>query len=263
MNVSKNTTKPDFALVTGASSGIGKEFVELLAEQGRNILLVARREDVLRTIAADVQKRYGIQAEVIVADLSEPSSSEYVFTEAQKFGNVDLLINNAGFGNNGEFHESDWQREHSLLQVNIVALVELTHRFLPSMKVCNNGGIINIASIVAYQPTPLMATYGASKVFVRNFSLALAYELRATNIRVHCCCPGATDTSFFDNAQMSRSMKPPTQSPREVAQIALDSLTQNKPLVVSGFMNKVSAFATRLLPHYLSASIAERFFRKG
>ena len=185
------------ALITGASSGIGESFAETLAARGTNVILVARSKGKLDRLAAKIRKARKVAAEVIVADLTEEKAPDKVYSAVKKLGHhVDILINNAGFGSHGPFHTLSTIEDHKEIMLNVVALVRLTHLFLPRMVEGREGIVINVASTAAFQPTPFMAVYGASKAFVLSFSEALWAEYRSHGIRVLALCPGATETSF-------------------------------------------------------------------
>ncbi|MEO0828633.1 MAG: SDR family oxidoreductase [Cyanobacteria bacterium J06639_16] len=185
------------ALVTGASSGIGKELARLHARKGGDLVLVARREAALNDLKAEVEKAYGIQAMVIAADLAQPDAARQIFaaTEAANV-QVDVLINNAGFGGYGKFHERDLAKDQAMMQVNMVSLVNLTHLYLQGMVQRNTGKILYVASTAAFLPGPLQAVYYATKSFVLSFSQAIAQELSETNVTSTVLCPGAVATGF-------------------------------------------------------------------
>lgn len=186
------------ALITGASSGIGKAFAEALSAKGANVILVARSADKLRSLASEIKKKSKVKAEVIVADLSDPKAPAKVYaTVTKKAYRIDILINNAGFGTHGLFHTLSAEVEHKEIMLNTAAVVQLTHLFLPSMVRKKKGIIINVASMAAFQPVPFEAVYGATKAFVLSFSEALWAEYRKQGISIMALCPGTTDTNFF------------------------------------------------------------------
>jgi short-subunit dehydrogenase len=190
------------ALITGASSGIGRAFALALAERGMDVVLIARREELLRDLANDLMQRYGVRTEVIAADLSQGGAAFQVQQAVAERGvAIDLLVNNAGFAAHGGFETLAAERDHEQVMVDVTAVVDLTHAFIPSLLQRTPGAaIINIASTASFQPLPYMAVYGASKAFVLSFSQALAEEYRARGLRVLALCPGATATAFFDIA---------------------------------------------------------------
>src|SRR3979409_570606 len=183
-------------LITGASSGIGEVFARRLASQGDNLLLVARSEDKLINLCNELGRTKSTHAQYVAMDLSEPDAPARLFEETTNRGlEIDFLINNAGFGSMGDFAKLDLQPERNMIDLNVRALVELTHRFLIPMRQRKNGSIINVASTAAFQPVPFMATYAATKAFVLSFSEALWEENRPLGGKVMGVCPGVTDTN--------------------------------------------------------------------
>src|SRR5579872_5627834 len=187
------------ALITGASEGIGADIARLCAADGYDVILVARRASLLAELAADLSHSQGIAARALPVDLADPAAPEVIF-EQTRADNVELLINNAGFGIRGPFVETDWDAESRLLQVNVIALMRLTKLYLPGMVRRRSGRILNVASTAAFVPGPFMALYYASKACVFSFSLALASELRGSGVTVTALCPGPTRTGFFKAA---------------------------------------------------------------
>lgn len=249
-------------LITGASSGIGEVFARKLAARGRNVLLVARSEDKLITLCNELGRSNSIRAQYVALDLSKPESPARLFDEAQQRGLfVDMLINNAGFGSMGEFSKLDLARELNMIDLNIKALVELTHRFIQPMLERKQGAIINVASTAAFQPVPYMATYAATKAFVLSFSEALWEENRPHGIKVLALCPGVTETNFFEAA---RGHKPPAriaQTPEEVVDVALRALARGKSHVISGWTNFLLTQSERLAPRSFVIRLAGRMMR--
>src|SRR3989442_14475888 len=218
--VSMNAT-----LITGASSGIGEVFARKLAARGDNVLLVASSEDKLMTLCNELGRINSIRAQYVAMDLSQPDAPARLFAEAQKREmEIDLLINNAGFGSMGDFTKLDLARELNMLDLNVRALVELTHRFLGPMRERKRGAIINVASTAGFQPVPFMATYAATKAFVLSFSEALWEENRPHGIHVMALCPGVTQTGFFEASQMDRPPARIVQTPDEVVDTALRAI---------------------------------------
>lgn len=239
------------ALITGASSGIGAAFADALAERGADVVLVARREDRLDEIAADLTRRHGITATVIAADLAREDAAAALHTELGRRGTrVDSLINNAGFGMRGDFVDADPTRVTEMIHLNISTLVALTRAFLPQLIASGRGALVNIASVVAYQPTPHMAVYGASKAFVLSFTEAIAYETRATGLRVLAVSPGATATEFFEVANAEDMARGRVQTPSDVVETALRALGRRHtpPSVVSGGTNRIAATLAGVMP---------------
>ncbi|MCU0226730.1 MAG: SDR family oxidoreductase [Bryobacterales bacterium] len=255
-------TDTSWALVTGASSGIGVEFARLLAERGYPVALSARREDRLRTLAAELESRHGVPTQVLPCDLAEPGAAESLWEQVQRAGlHVNVLVNNAGFGDNGPFAEAEWARMQDMLQLNIVALTALSRFALPAMRARRQGYILNVASVAAFQPGPGMAVYFATKAYVLSFTEALWAELQGSGVVATTLCPGPTQSEFFDAAQMSgkslASQKLP--SSREVAQAGLRALFAGKRTVIHGLVNNLLAFfSNRLAPRGAVLSITRR-----
>ena len=242
------------ALITGASSGIGAAFAEALAARGANVVLVARREDRLIELAAELGERHGITATPIAMDLARDGAATELYEELERRGiRIDSLINNAGFGMRGDFVDADPARIATMIQLNVATLVALTHAFLPRLVQSGRGALVNIASVVAYQPTPHMAAYGASKAFVLSFTEAIAYETRASGLRVLAVSPGATATEFFEIADAQDIARGRVQTPAQVVTTALRALDRRHtpPSVVSGGTNRVAATLSGVLPRGL------------
>jgi short-subunit dehydrogenase len=254
------------ALITGASVGIGHELARQFARGGYNLLLVARTEDKLKAVAEEM-RTLGVQADYILSDLSKPEAPLALFSDLRNRGlTIDVLVNNAGFGALGKFHELDPQRQLDMIQVNITALVELTHLFLQGMVARNAGGILNVASTASFQPGPHMAIYYATKAFVLSFSEAIAEELRDTPISVTALCPGPTESEFrsrakMDNSPAFRSKMIPTMTAAAVAQAGYEGFIRRKRLVVPGLMNKVGVQANRIAPRRLITKVAAKINR--
>lgn len=247
------------ALVTGASGGIGEELARQLAAQGINLLLVARREERLQTLAHELGEAHGIQAFALALDLADPGAAAEIERECQFRGlSIDFLINNAGFGDFGEFAASDLGKQLDMIQVNITTLTELTWRFLPGMLERRRGRVLNVASTAAFMPGPLMAVYYASKAYVLSFSEALHEEVRGTGVYVTALCPGPTETGFVQRAQMQQSRLIPNAhasgsvlSAEEVARQGLEAMFRGDSVHIAGATNVLTAVAPRLLPRGL------------
>lgn len=246
---------PRRALVTGASGGIGLELATLLARDEHDLVLVARSPDKLAAAAADLSARFGVAVQTIVQDLADPAGARSVFDAV---GACDVLVNNAGFATSGHFAEIDLQTELGELQLNIVALTELTKRFLPGMLERKSGRILNVASTAAFQPGPLMAVYYASKAYVLSFSEAVAEELRGTGVTMTCLCPGATQTGFQDRAGLenARLFKIGVADAASVARAGYDAMMRGKPLVIPGLKNKAIAASVRFAPRALVTKLS-------
>ncbi|MFI7277648.1 SDR family NAD(P)-dependent oxidoreductase [Streptomyces sp. NPDC049879] len=255
---------PRTALITGASSGLGAEFAAQLAAQGHEVVLVARSADRLAALAERLTAEHGVRAHVLVQDLAEPDAAHRVAGELAARGlDVDLLVNNAGFGTCGRFEEIPAARDHDQLMVNVVALVDLTHQLLPGMLARGHGAVVNVASNAGFQPSPYFAVYGAAKAFVLNFGLALRQEYRRRGIRVLTLCPGPVETAFFDTigtrkAAVTGSMT----TPEPVVRATLRALDRDRAWIVPGFGNALNAHLTPRRPRTLVAALAERVTRK-
>jgi len=248
------------ALITGASSGIGEAFARRLAAQGTNLILVARSEANLNSLAAELSKKYDIHAEVIPADLSNGDAAHSLHAEVthRNLG-VDLLINNAGFGSYSSFEKLPLERETQEIALNMTALVALTHLFLPEMLAKEAGAVINVASTAGFQPVPYMAVYGATKAFVLSFSEALWAECRPQGVRILALCPGATDTRFAGVAGTNLPSKGATAE--SVADAALAALARGRSYFVPGGGNYRLSLVSRFTPRAVTARIAERMMR--
>src|SRR5450432_59037 len=249
------------ALITGASAGIGYDLAKLFARDGSNLVLVARSGDRLAQLAGELEKAYKIRATVIAADLALASGPEEVFAATEKAGNqVDVLVNNAGFGQFGFYVETDLQEELGQIQLNIVSLTHLTKLYVRPMVARKRGRVLNVASTAAFQPGPLMAVYYARKAYVLSFSGALSNEVRGTGVTVTCICPGPTTTEFHKRAAMdlSNMMKAPFMDAKSVAEIGYRGMLKGKSTVIAGAMNWLVAQSTRLAPRAWTAAVARR-----
>ena len=236
-------------LITGASSGIGEAFARALAARGHNLLLVARSEDKLVTLCSELGRIRSIHCQHVAMDLSKPESPSRLFEETQTRGlEIDLLINNAGFGSMGEFASLDLARELNMIDLNVRSLVEMTYRFLAPMRERKAGAIINVASTAGFQPVPYMATYAATKAFVLSFSEALWEESRPYGIKVMALCPGVTETGFFEASRMQKPPARTSQTPEEVVETALRGLSRGKSSIISGWANKIMVATERVVP---------------
>jgi short-subunit dehydrogenase len=249
------------ALVTGASAGIGLELARLLAADGHDLILVARRLDVLELLAAELRAAHGVAVHVWSADLASPQAPQDLQARASAAGlSVDVLVNNAGFGALGGFDDLPLDRQLGIIDVNLRALTELTHRFLPAMRQRRRGRIMMLASVAGFLPGPYMAVYYASKAYLQSFSLALAEELTGTGITVTCVCPGYTATEFQAVADMSRADRVGRLQPMaaaDVARIGYRALMSSRRLVVTGWKNRIGTLLMRLVPlRVLSAVVA-------
>jgi uncharacterized protein len=242
----------DWALVTGASEGLGREFADLAAAAGHPVILAARQADKLEMLAGELRTKYAVEVAVIPVDLSDAAEAERLWTEATTGRKVGILVNNAGLGRNGAFAEADgWGREWASLQVNAVALTVLMKRAVGAMVAEGGGRVLNVASTAGFVPGPQMAVYHATKAYVLSLTEAVADELRGTKVTVTALCPGATKTEFFkaDAADSATWLtKMPLPSARSVAEAGWRAMLAGKVVHVPGLNNKVSAFLPRLLP---------------
>jgi len=250
-----------WALVTGASSGIGWALAEQLAAQGVNLVLTARRAGRLAELAKAVVTRHNIQTQIVPADLSRPASPGEIlrFTEDNRLP-IELLINNAGFGAYGEFRKVEAQRFLDMVQVNVASVVHLSHLFLPAMVERRSGYILIVASTAAFQPVPYISTYAATKGFDLLFAEGLAEEVRRYGVRVCALCPGSTVSEFNEVAGQPPRMAGPQELNEKVARVGLQALAQGKPRVISGTRNWLSVEAQRLAPRRLVTRVAARMF---
>jgi len=244
----------NYALITGASEGIGYELVKIFAGRGYNMLLTARNETKLLEIQKRLSAEYDIKIEILAADLSLSQTPQQIFEFCRKNDiYVDILINNAGFGGYGDFTETDLQTEKSMINLNISALTELCKLFIPPMIENHSGRIMNVASTAAFFPGPQMAVYYASKAYVLTFSESLSTELAKHNITVTALCPGPTRSKFMDRAHMSASrlFNNPLMhlmTSRQVALYAYKALMKGKAVAVPGLNNKLLTLMPRFFP---------------
>ncbi|MFP3387194.1 SDR family NAD(P)-dependent oxidoreductase [Brevibacillus sp. SIMBA_040] len=250
------------ALITGASSGIGEAFAYSLAEKKCNLILVARNEAKLKALATKLAATYKIKTTVIALDLSAPGASQTLLHEVQRhFMKVDLLINNAGFATYGYFDQVSGERQHEEVMLNVTALVDITHAFMPDLLRNQDGGIINVSSTAAFQPDPYMAVYGATKAFVLSFSEALWAENRKRGLRVLALCPGATETSFFDVVGSNEASVGSRQTPSTVVKNALRALEKGQSHTISGCQNYLVSQVSRFFSRQFTLGIVERTLR--
>jgi uncharacterized protein len=253
------------ALITGASSGIGAEFARQLAKKRYDLVLVARRRDRLDKLATELSEKHGVQAEVLETDLG---GTEGVSTVERRLagGDVDLLVNNAGFATRGDFAAKSVWRELEEIDVNVKALVALTHAVLQPMLEKKQGTIINVGSIGSFQPVPYMSTYAATKAFVLHFSEGLYEEVKKHGVTVTCLCPGYVMTEFQQVAGLDRN-KIPSQgrvTPEEVVQAALKGAADGRAIVIPGALNRTLATGlVRLTPRFAVRRIAGSLFRES
>lgn len=254
------------ALITGASSGIGLAFAEVFAREKYNVVLVARSKDKLNELKNNLQQQYGIQAIVLPFDLTQQNVAQQIFDQLQQQKIVvDVLINNAGYGDYGEFATGDWQKLEGMILLNVLALSHLSRLFLPGMIARQKGQILNVASTAAFQPGPMMAVYFATKAYVLSFSEAISAETEGTGVTVTVLCPGPTQSNFGNVSNMDTlpSMqsvsadKFPTAA--TVANYGYDQLQAGKVVSVHGFLNKLLTFTPRIMPRSLIRTGIKQF----
>ncbi|MFG0332365.1 MAG: SDR family NAD(P)-dependent oxidoreductase [Maioricimonas sp. JB049] len=262
MNSSISAVADRWALVTGASSGIGAEFARQLGRRGWNVILVARRRDRLAELAGELEREQAIRTRVLIQDLSAEGAAEAIWSQTQQAGcDVDLLVNNAGLSHSSRVGNSDIARVEQLVDVNIVALTGLTYRFLPPMLARKSGGIINVASTLAFQPAAFVGAYAASKAYVLHFSESLWAECRHHGVTVTALCPGTTQTELFDAAGMNDWLRRrSSQRPETVVAAALHGYERQRSIVVPGLRNRIAAQMYRLLPRRSLLSLTQRLF---
>ncbi len=246
-------------LITGASGGIGKEFAKIFAKEKYNLVLVARSEEKLNCIAKELENQYKVKVMVLIEDLSKPNSALKIYTKLKEEKiNIDVLINNAGFGTYGNFLNEDLQTITEMINLNITTLTEMALLFLKEMKERDSGKILNVASIAAFQPLPRFAVYAATKSYVLHFTEALRYELKKTNIIVSSLCPGPTSTGFAQRANAEKlNLFKNEMSSQVVAQIGYQGLMKNKMTIIPGFQNKL-VLLSRIIPKKLLLKIADK-----
>jgi len=250
-----------YALVTGASSGIGWDMSKILAGKGCNLIIVARREEKLKELRKEILEEYGkIDIKVFSLDLSLKESPVTLYNQIKKSGiKIDILINNAGYGIHDYFIDILWKKEETMLNLLIMNLVHLTKLFVKDMVKKNYGFILQVSSIGAFQPTPSYATYAAAKSFVLNFGIALNYELRKTKVRCCVLCPGVTITGFQQAAGHTKKtffMKLTKRSSQKVAESAIKSMLGGKYFIVPGVLNSINSKFMSILPRRLATKLA-------
>ena len=247
------------ALITGASAGIGLEFAKIFAKEKHDLVITARNKTKLNELADEIKTKNNVNVKVIAKDLSKQNAGEEIFDELKNENIVtDVLINNAGFGVFDNYWDVKLQDEKDMLQVNIMALTELTNLFAKDMANRGGGKILNVASTAAFQPGPTMAGYYASKAFVLSYSQAIDFELRKKGVQVSTLCPGPTITEFQIRANMedlNLFKKGFTMSAEKVAQIGYYGLMKGKPVIIAGAMNKISAMSSKISPAKVSMKI--------
>lgn len=258
------TYRDRWALVTGASAGLGEVFARRLAERGMHLVLSARREQRLLALAEELRAAYGVQARVIPEDLSEPGAATRLWNRASAEQPIHLLVNNAGFGARGRFDQLPLDRQVAMVQLNCTTLLELSHQAMAAMASRGGGGIINVSSIAAFQPVPDLATYAATKAFVLNLSQSLWAEGRDLGVRVLALCPGRTPTEFQQVAGTGSTEGAfGVRTPEQVVDAALAALERGRHTVVPGLENHLASWLTRLLPRSLLTRGLRRLVRRA
>lgn len=255
----------DIIMITGASGGIGREMALVAAGDGHHVLLVARNEERLKALCNDINTKYRVTADYIAINLAEAGAAQNLYREVTNRGyHVNYLVNNAGFGDYGDFVKGDLAKFRQMIQLNIITLTELTWLFVRDMIKVKKGGVLNIASTAAMQPDPYMAVYGATKTYVANFTEAISYELRHTGVSATVLSPGATDTAFFEVAQMSGSdLANNSMSAETVAKVGYHAMIAGKLHVIPGFKNRVLGFLSGVMPPMkLKLAVAAYMLRK-
>lgn len=252
-----------WALVTGASAGIGVALARELAGHGARLILSARRADRLEALAGELRGQ-GCEVRIVPADLNDPAAPQAIYDATEGAGiEVDLLINNAGLGIFGEFHTNSIDQELSQVRVNCHAMVHLTRLFLPRMVARRRGWVLITASNASYQPVPFLSTYAATKAFDRMFALGIAQEVARYGINVTSLCPGPTESEFFDVAGAGVFRKRGVQSAQEVARIGIQALAQGRRNVLPNLGIRVAAFAVRFLPTRLITAVVDKATRSS
>ena len=250
-----------WALVTGASAGIGAALARELARQGAKLILTARRADRLEALAAELRGQ-GTEVRIVTADLNERGGPQAI-RDATAGMDVDVLVNNAGLGQYGAFVSSGLEQELSQVRVNCEAVVHLTRLFAPAMVERRRGWILVVASTASFQPVPYLSTYAATKAFDRFFAEALAAELAASGVRVTALCPGPTESEFFEVAGAAKFRARGVQSVEQVARRAVDALRRGRRVIVPNASGRLSAMAVRFLPTRWITALVERAARPG
>lgn len=265
-------TKRETVLITGATSGIGNDFAHIFAERGYDLFLASRNREKMDSIKKIFEDRYDITVTTMSIDLAQPSSARKVYEETiSRKIDIDVLVNNAGFGVAGEQVDSDMRKVEEMIQLNVTTLTQLCSLFGHEMKMKRKGYILNVASTASYLPTPYTAVYGATKSYVLNFSEALAKELEDYHVVVTCLSPGPTDTNFFEGVGVEGVRekkkgiwaKSNLMESREVAEIGVNALFAKKLSVIAGNLNSLFAFSARLVPRCTTASICKKVMKQA
>jgi short-subunit dehydrogenase len=250
-----------WALVTGTSAGIGRALARQLAAGGANLVLTARRVDALTQLATALKASHKIEVEIFPADLIRPETPQEIFRfTQQKQLPIEVLVNNAGFGRYGEFFRVDAQRLLEMVQVNVAAVVNLTHLYLPEMVERRSGYVLIVSSAAAYQAVPYISTYAATKAFELIFGEGIAEEMRPYGVHVTCLCPGSTETEFHQVSGQPPRTSPRRETAEKVARVGLQALAAGRPSVISGRRNRINMEAQRLVPRRFVTYVAGKLF---
>lgn len=257
-----------YVLITGASTGLGKDFALSLAKMGYSPVLVARNVDRLKSLASEIKLKFGIDSVVIAEDLAKANAAEKVYKAVKKLKlQISVLVNNAGYGLNGEFHKNSFEEESKMIQLNVTTLAELCHLFLQDMVANNEGYILNVASTAAFQPGPMMTNYYATKAYVLSLSEGLAEEVKDYGVTVSCLCPGPTKTEFFERAKMSGSKLVQSSilamNSEDVVAIGIKALFGKRVVKIPGIINFILAESVRFTPRFLIRKIAKSLNKVG
>jgi short-subunit dehydrogenase len=245
-----------WALITGASSGLGVDFAKQLAERGMHLVLVARREDRMQTLATELRQRHRVEVDVIALDLGKPESAQSLH-EQTRSREIDVVVNNAGFGLYGRELDLPWHREREMLELDMLTVTQLSRLYAQDMVRRGRGRILNVASVAGTQPAPTFAAYGAAKSYVINYSVSLRQELKGSGVGCTVLAPGATATEFFDVSQAAETLyiRIVKMGSEEVVRAGVRGMLQNRALVIPGILNKLSVLGMNLLPRSWVATI--------
>lgn len=261
------STEKQTALITGASSGFGYEFAKLFAKDGFDLVLVSRNGEKLQDVAQEIKMQHNVRAIIIEKDLAKADAAQELYNEVQKHHiQVDVLVNNAGVGEHGFFTETDMDKELAIIQLNIVALMQLTKLYLTDMVARDSGRILQLASTASIAPLPLMAVYSGTKAFVYSFSQALINELKDTNVSMTILLPGASDTDFFHKARAEHTViynDTSLSDPADVAKDGYKALMKGKDSIVSGLKNKMQTAMSTILPGSSVTSGTRKFMNES
>ncbi|MFP4402128.1 MAG: SDR family NAD(P)-dependent oxidoreductase [Candidatus Nanoarchaeia archaeon] len=254
--------KSNYALITGASSGIGFECSKYLAKKGYNLIIIARNKQKLKEMKSHLEKIYDIECIIIISDLTQKNAPSKIISYISKERlRIEVAILNAGFGDFAEFKHSMLSRQIEMIDLNITSLVELTHHLIPNLEQ-NKGYLLHVASVAAFQPLPYFANYSATKAYVLSFSQALRVELKG-KVKVSTLCPGPTKTQFFKTAHAEQMIENDsnTMSAKDVAQIGIDSLFKNKALIIPGSSNKLMTFVSGFFSKSMQSTLGGKLLK--